>query len=94
MPFFTLLFPRAYLLGRGVDIMPALNIKNNTSLVIRFTKGQNVDGSPKAVSQKFSNVSTTATDDQILAIGTVIGKVLISDPIEIKKVEDFSLSEG
>ncbi len=74
--------------------MAVSNIKNNTALVIRFEKGQNLDGSPKVTSQKFSNVSATATNDEIYAVGVAIGAVLISEPVEIKKVDDFTLTEG
>ncbi len=74
--------------------MAVSNIKNNTALVIRFEKGQNLDGSPKIASQKFSNVSATATDEEIYAVGAAIGAVLLSEPTEIKKIDDFTLSEG
>ncbi|GEM_PF-7055321 len=42
--------------------MSVFNIKNNTALVIRFAKGQNLDGTPKIAIQKLSNASATATD--------------------------------
>lgn len=33
--------------------MAVSNIKNSTALVLRFENGQNLDGTPKVVSQKF-----------------------------------------
>lgn len=74
--------------------MAVSNIKNSTSLLIRFEKGQNLDGSPKVVSQKFSRISNGATDEHLFAVGAAIGAVLISEPVELKKIDDFTLIEG
>lgn len=74
--------------------MAVSNIKNNTALVIRFEKGENKDGSPKVVSQKFSNISPSANDESIHAIGEAIGGILISGPMEIKKIEDYTLTSS
>jgi len=79
---------------KGVDTMAITNTKNNTALVIKYIKGQNQDGSPKIQSQKFSKVSGTATDEEIYNLGVVIGSVLISEPTEIKKLDDYTLNEG
>jgi len=79
---------------KGVDTMAITNTKNNTALVIKYTKGQNQDGSPKIQSQKFSKVSGSATDEEVYNLGLVIGSVLISEPTEIKKLDDYTLNEG
>lgn len=46
--------------------MAVPNIKNSTALVLRFEKGQNLDGTIKVVSQKYSKVNKAATDEQLL----------------------------
>lgn len=74
--------------------MAVSNIKNNTALVLRFEKGENLNGTPKIASQKYSSINDAATDAQLYQVGTVIGAVLTSFPVEIKKVDDFSLVEG
>jgi len=79
---------------KGVDTMAITNTKNNTALVIKYTKGQNQDDSPKIQSQKFSKVSGSATDEEVYNLGIVIGSVLISEPTEIKKLDDYTLNEG
>lgn len=71
--------------------MAVSNIKNSTALVIRFEKGQNLDGTPKVVSQKFSRVNKAATDEDLFTVGAAIGEVLISYPVELKRLDDFSL---
>lgn len=73
--------------------MAVSNIKNSTALVIRFEKGQNLDGTPKVVSQKFSRVNKAATDEDLFTVGAAIGEVLISYPVELKRLDDFSLIE-
>jgi len=79
---------------KGVDTMAITNTKNNTALVIKYTKGQNQDGSPKIQSQKFSKISGSATDEEVYNLVLVIGSVLISEPTEIKKLDDYTLNEG
>lgn len=74
--------------------MAVSNMKNNTALVIRFEKGQNLDGSTKIVSQKFSNISSSASDESIYAVGAAIGGILIGKMAEIKKIEDYTLSSS
>ncbi|GEM_PF-292116 len=89
--------------------MAITNTKNNTALVIKYTKGQNQDGSPKIQSQRFSKVSGSAIDEEVYNLGIVsgsaideevynlgivIGSVLISEPTEIKKLDDYTLNEG
>lgn len=71
--------------------MAVSNIKNSTALVIRFEKGQNLDGTPKVVSQKFSRINKEATDESLFTVGAAIGEVLISYPVELKRLDDFSL---
>lgn len=71
--------------------MAVSNIKNSTALVIRFEKGQNLDGTPKITSQKYSKINKAATDEQLFEVGSAIGAVLISFPVELKRVDDFSL---
>ena len=71
--------------------MAVSNIKNSTALVIRFEKGQNLDGTPKITSQKYSKINKAATDEQLFEVGAAIGAVLISFPVELKRVDDFSL---
>lgn len=71
--------------------MAVSNIKNSTALVIRFEKGQNLDGTPKITSQKYSKINKAATDDHLFEVGAAIGAVLISFPVELKRVDDFSL---
>ena len=74
--------------------MAVSNIKNGTALVIRFEKGTNLDGTPRVVSQKFSSINGAATDAEIYGIGAAIGGILISQPTEIRKVDDYTLSQG
>lgn len=74
--------------------MAVSNIKNSTALVIRFEKGQNLDGSPKIASQKFSRINGSATDEELFTVGAAIGAVLISEPVELKRLEDYSLVQG
>lgn len=73
--------------------MAVLNIKNSSALVLRFEKGQNLDGTPKVVSQKYSKINKAATDEELFTVGAAIGEVLISFPVELKRVDDFSLIE-
>lgn len=73
--------------------MAISNIKNSTALVLRFEKGQNLDGTPKVVSQKYSKINKAATDEELFEVGATIGEVLISYPVELKRVDDFSLIE-
>jgi hypothetical protein len=74
--------------------MAITNTKNNTALVIKYTKGQNQDGSPKFQIQKFSKISVAATDEEVYNLGVLIGSVLISEPTEIKKLDDYTLNQG
>ena len=71
--------------------MAISNIKNSTALVLRFEKGQNLDGTPKVVSQKYSRINKAATDEALFEVGAAIGEVLISSPVELKRVDDFTL---
>lgn len=71
--------------------MAVSNIKNSTALVIRFEKGENLNGTPKITSQKLSSITKSATDEALYQIGAAIGEVLISYPVEIKRIEDFSI---
>lgn len=71
--------------------MAVTNIKNSTALLIRFEKGQNLDGSPKVASQKFSRINSVATDQELFTLGAAIGAVLISEPVELRKIDDFTL---
>lgn len=73
--------------------MAISNIKNSTALVLRFEKGQNLDGTPKVVSQKYSRINKAATDEALFEVGAAIGEVLISYPVELKRVDDFTLIE-
>lgn len=74
--------------------MAVSNIKNNTALVLRFEKGENQDGTPKVVSQKFSNINPSSNDESIYAIGEAIGEILVNIPMEIKKIEDYTLTSS
>lgn len=74
--------------------MTITNTKNNTALVIKYVNGQNQDGTPKTQSQKFSNISGTSTDEEIYNLGMVIGAILVSEPTEIKKLDNYTLNEG
>lgn len=71
--------------------MAVSNIKNSTALVLRFEKGENLNGTPRISSQKYSKINATATDAQLYEVGAAIGAVLTSYPVEIKKIDDFSL---
>ncbi|MFR1709298.1 MAG: DUF1659 domain-containing protein [Clostridium sp.] len=73
--------------------MAITNIKNDTALVIKYVNGENQDGSPKIQSQKFSKISGTSTDEEIYNLGLLIGAVLINEPTEIKKLDDYTLNE-
>ena len=73
--------------------MAISNIKNSTALVLRFEKGQNLDGTPKVVSQKYSRIDKSATDEALFTVGGAIGEVLVSYPVELKRVDDFTLIE-
>lgn len=73
--------------------MAISNIKNSTALVLRFEKGQNFDGTPKIVSQKYSKINKEATDEELFTVGSAIGEVLVKYPMELKRVEDFTLME-
>lgn len=73
--------------------MAVSNTKNSTALVLRFEKGQNLDGTPKIVNQKYSRMNKAATDEDLFTVGAAIGEVLISYPVEVKRVDDFSLIE-
>lgn len=73
--------------------MAITSIKNNTALVIKYSKGQNQDGSPKIQSQKFSKVNESSTNEEIHNLGVIIGAVLVSEPSEIKKLDDYTLNE-
>ena len=35
-----------------------------------------------------------STDEEIYNLGIVIGAILISEPTEIKKLDDYTLNEG
>ena len=74
--------------------MAITNTKNNTALVIKYVNGQNQDGTPKTQSQKFSKISGASTDEEIYNLGMVIGAILVSEPTEIKKLDDYTLNEG
>lgn len=74
--------------------MAVSNIKNSTALVVRFEKGENLNGTPKIVTQKYSSIDKAATDEELYQIGSAIGAVLTSYPVEFKRVEDFSIIEG
>jgi len=78
---------------KGVDTMAITNTKNSTALVIKFENGKKEDGTPKIASQKFSKVSGIATDEAIYNMGAAMGAVLISEPTEIKKLDDYSLNQ-
>lgn len=71
--------------------MAVSNIKNSTALVLRFEKGQNLDGTPKVTSQKYSKINKAATDEELFTVGSAIGEVLVSFPVELKRVDDFTL---
>ena len=73
--------------------MAITNIKNDTALVIKYVNGENQDGSPKIQRQKFSKISGTSTDEEIYNLGLLIGAVLINEPTEIKKLDDYTLNE-
>lgn len=74
--------------------MTITNTKNNTALVIKYVNGQNQDGTHKTQSQKFSKISESSTDEEIYNLGMVIGAILVSEPTEIKKLDDYTLNEG
>lgn len=74
--------------------MAVTNIKNSTALVVKFENGKKEDGTPKIASQKFSKVTGIATDTAIYNMGAAIGAVLISEPVEIKKLDDYSLNQA
>lgn len=71
--------------------MAVSNIKNSTALVLRFEKGQNLDGTPKITSQKYSGINKAASDEELFTVGAAIGEVLVSYPMELKKIDDFTL---
>ncbi|MEG2289343.1 MAG: DUF1659 domain-containing protein [Clostridium sp.] len=73
--------------------MAITNIKNSTALVLKYEDGKKEDGSPKIASQKFSNVSGVATNEAIYNIGALMGVVLKNPPVEIKKLDDYSLNQ-
>ncbi|MEG1285295.1 MAG: DUF1659 domain-containing protein [Romboutsia sp.] len=73
--------------------MSVTNILNSKAMAIYFQDGKKEDGKPNIVSQKFSAVSGQATDEAIYNMAAAIGAVKISEPVEIKKLEDYSLNQ-
>jgi hypothetical protein len=78
---------------KGVDTVTITSIKNNTALVIKYLNGQNQDGTPKIQIQKFSKVNESSTNEEIHNLGVIIGAVLVSEPTEIKRLDDYTLDE-
>ncbi|MEG0563178.1 MAG: DUF1659 domain-containing protein [Clostridium sp.] len=73
--------------------MSVTNVLNSKTMAIYFEDGKKIDGTPNIVSQRFSSVSGQASDAAIYNMAVVIGAVKISAPVEIKKLEDYSLNQ-
>lgn len=74
--------------------MAISSIKNTVSLVLKYADGTKDDGSPKVKTMRYSIVSKDATDESIYNVGTAIGNLLANECVEIRRVDDSSLSEN
>ncbi|MEG0775473.1 DUF1659 domain-containing protein [Clostridium sp.] len=66
---------------------------NKVQLGLRYEKGQNLDGTPKVKSAKFSGINKAVTNDALFAFASAMGEVLISFPVELKKLSDETLMD-
>ena len=61
------------------------------SLVIKYKKGIDVAGNDVFKRQGFSNISNTATDDNLSAVGHAIGNLLNTEIYSVLKEDSFEL---
>ena len=72
--------------------MSVIEIKNPTSLKIRFDLGME-DGKSKTRNKTFSNVRTTATSQDLFDVANSIANLQTYDVLEIIKQDFTSINE-
>ena len=64
--------------------------KQNAAMQLKYSKGQNLNGTPKMVNQKIY-VNREATDEKIYELGMLMEKLLVSELITVDKIETSAL---
>lgn len=77
---------------KGDDIVAAQSTKMQTALVLKYKDGVDGEGKDIIKSQKFSNVKTSATDDQIYGTALEVQKLTGKDMDEIVKIDQNSIT--
>ena len=65
----------------------------NNVLIIKYQSDVKPDGKAVVNRMRFEGVKPTATDEQIYAVGAAICGVLMFDPLDIYKAQEFCLVE-
>lgn len=68
------------------------NLKERTTLRLEFDGGM-VDGKQKLIPKSFSQIKTTASDDELYNTATALANLQNKDLMKVKKIEVSSLWE-
>lgn len=73
----------------------AITLQDKTvKLGVGYVNGFTASGTLKVKYQKFGNINPAATDLQLLNLAHQIGQVLIAEPSDVKKYEEYSMVQG
>ncbi|MEQ8156845.1 MAG: DUF1659 domain-containing protein [Clostridiaceae bacterium] len=69
----------------------AETVMTSQALVIRYKAGMDAEGKDVFKKQTFSNISNTATDDNLSIVGHAIGNILNTEIYSVLKENEFEL---
>ena len=79
---------------KGVDKMAANSIKIHSAMILRFKEGVVAKGQDILKNQSFSKIKVTATDDEILAVGTALGALLAFPLVDVSRQDQSTIING
>jgi hypothetical protein len=76
---------------KGVDIMATNSTKVHSAMILKFKNGVDTSGKDIIKNQSFSKVKVTATDDEILAVGTALGGLLAFPLVDVSRQDQSTI---
>ena len=73
--------------------MAANSIKVHSVMILKFKSGVDTSGKDIIKNQSFSKIKVTTTDDEILAVGLVLGELLAFPLVDVSRQDESTIIE-
>lgn len=75
-------------------MMATNSTKIHSTMILKFKSGVDIRGKDITKNQSFSKIKVTATDDEILAVGTALGALLAFPLVDVSRQDQSTIING